>query len=295
MSSTNNPLAAQDAGGFQSLTRPPITNFTVKNVPAPTNVYIADDAFLRVSVRNLGAGVSLTVHTRVLRSEDGIITASEDVIVPASSGAQQFTFINLTEGFLLSASITSDTGVTLRGQTFVTLELCHGNTVSPHRDQTLIQDYTATGYTASWPGGLLRLATEGPGVINASTVGNPGAGNELTFGMVANSRSSLRTMRMTFTTSAAVGNRLPTFLIIRGGSTIYSVTVAAAIVASTAAIIQLNSAVVAPRVDGLVHTLPIPSNLILNGPPQVNSSTAGLDPADAYTSINAISESWVDS
>jgi hypothetical protein len=294
MSSTPKPPGLLQPGGFQSLTQPPSSQFSVGNVPAPTALYIGTDSFIRVSVRSTVGAVSLTVHTRMLRSFDGQITVSEDGFNPGSTGAQQFFTINLTEGFLLSAEITADAGTLPRGTVFVSMELCHGSGGNIHRDQLLIQDYVVFGYAAAWPGGTIRLSTDGPGAVLPFTLANPGAGTEISLAFIANTRLRLKSLTALFTTSAAVGNRFPSLKLFQNGNRIYQAAVAAAIPASTATAITWSTQGGPAYVVNNIHVVPLPIDLTLTNTPQLATVTGGLDAADAYTQIFASVESWVD-
>lgn len=294
MSSTPKPPGLLEPGGFQSLTQPPSSQFSVGNVPAPTALYVGTDSFLRVSTRSILPANTLTVHTRMLRSSDGQITTSEDSIKTAANGVQQFANINLTEGFLLSAEITADTGTVPRGTMFVSMELCHGSGGNIHRDQLLMQDYIVLGYATAWPGGQIRQATEGPGTVSFFQSGAPGAGFEMGFAFNAGSRVLVKCVSMTFTTSAAVGNRIPTFNFVQAGANIYTVGVAAPIPASTVATINLAIGAGQPTVFSNNHLLPLPADLRLQSLATFQSLTAGILAGDNYSVQSGVQEQWVD-
>lgn len=293
--STTPPLGRFLPGGlFPSLTQLPASHFSVGDVPAPTALYIGDDSFIRVSVKSVAVATTLTLRTRMIRSEDGQVTTSEDPIRPGQLGALQTFIVQLTEGFLLSAIVTADGGAIARGSVFVSVELCHGNPANTHRDALLIQDYVATSYAASWPGGQIRLSTEGPGTSTLLQVGSGGAGAEQSLAVAANQRARFVSLNVSFTTSAAVANRFPVFNFMTGANIIYSATVAAAIPASTVANISLGAGVGPATVVNNNHVIPIPNNLLLITTPQIVTATAGLQAGDQYGTISAIAETWID-
>lgn len=279
---------------FKSQTVDPASHFSVGNVPAPTALYVGTDSFLRLQVQNISAATSVTVHTRLLRSGDGVITESEDVKQITQGGGVQTFFINLTEGFLLSAIVSTDSNQIPRGLLFCALELCHGGPTNVHRDALLVQDYVAQTYSVGWPGGTLRLSTEGPGSIVYQVIGSPGAGNDMAVGYQANARARLMTLCMTFTTSAVVGNRFPRIQIAGGGNLIFTAPVAAAIPASTVAIISIYPGAGQPSVTNNVHLIPVPQTLMLNASSVISTNTPGKDAGDLYNNIFATSEEWVD-
>lgn len=292
----SNPIGAgaQTSAPFLNLTRPPTTHFSVGDVPAPTALYIGDDAFLRVTVKSLTVASTLTVRTRLLRSDDGQITTSEDTLKPGQTGAQQVFFVNLTEGFLLSAIVTADGGTMARGSMFVSVEVCHGNSSNVHRDALLIQDYVATAYAASWPGGMVRLSTEGPGASTLSQNASGGPGVDTISSFPANQRVRFISANVTFTASAAVANRFIVFNLLTGASVVYSVGVSVAITASQVANISLGAGIGGPAVVNGVHILPIPSNLVLIGSPSITTTTTGIQALDSFGIITVISETWID-
>lgn len=294
MSSTPKSPGLLEPGGFLSLTQAASSQFSVGNVPAPTALYIGTDSFIRVSVRSTVGAVGLTVHTRMLRSFDGQITVSEDAVNPGATGAQQFFTINLTEGFLLSAEITADSGTLPRGTVFVSMELCHGSGGNIHRDQLLIQDYVVFGYAAAWPGGTIKLSTDGAGVVNPAQIVNPGAGTPFQLAFPANVRVRVKSLTCLFTTSAVVANRFVSLRLFQNGNNIYISPVAAAIPASTAAVITWGTQGGAAYVLNNVHVAPLPIDLSLTNSPLVNVGVTGFDVGDAFTQIFISWEQWVD-
>ncbi len=294
MSSSASVPLANGGVPFASQTRRPATSIITNNLPGPVEYYVGTDAMLRVGVASLIPAQPLTVRTRLLRSDDGVITSSEDRILTDGTGTQAVTILNLTEGFLLSVEVTCETASMIRGEIFVAVELCHGTPQQLHRDQLLMQDYVSSGYAVSWPGGLLRLSTEGPGATQYGVQpGGPGAGFDFSVAFATNSRTRLMALQVKLTTSAVVANRIPTINIVAAGGPIYSVAVAAPIPASTVAIINLGVGVGAPSVSSNNHILPIPDNLYIQGLGSVGSTTVALQAADAYTAIVSSTESWI--
>lgn len=294
MSSTPAPGRFLPGGIFQSLTQQPASHFSVGDVPAPTALYIGADSFLRIQVQNISSISNVTLHTRMLRSDDGVITQSEDLFQIGQTGALQTFFLNLTEGFLLSAMVTSDSGNIARGLLFVAVELCHGNKNNLHRDFLLIQDYVAQTYAAAWPGGMLRLSTEGPGTAGSILGGAPGAGFEQIAVGPLNARVVFVAGQVTFTTSAAVGNRFPAFTFSQGANEFWRVSVAAAIPASTVAILSFGQGAGAATVTNNVHALPIPVDMPLTVQATVRTVTTGLQAGDNYGTLTTLGQTWVD-
>lgn len=280
---------------FESQTRLPATSIITKNLPAPVAQYVGTDALLRVTFRSAVAGQNLIVRTRLLRSDDGVITSSEDLVPTNNSGVLTVSTIGLTEGFLLSCEITSDSVSLARGMCFVSVELCHGTATQLHRDLLLIQDYIATGYATSWPGGVPTLSTTGPGATQVASIPGSGAGLDFNMSFQNGLRLRFAGISLTLTTSAVVANRVPTFQFQAAGVTVYQVTVAAPIPASTVARINLGAGIGPPSVNSNNHLLPIPENMILAPTPIFASLTAALQAADNYSAITPIWEQWIDS
>jgi hypothetical protein len=294
MGSTPAPGRFLPGGIFQSLTQQPASHFSVGDVPAPTALYIGADSFLRLQVQNISGATSVTLHTRMLRSEDGVITQSEDLFQIGQTGGLQTFFLNLTEGFLLSAMVTTDVGNVARGLLFVAVELCHGNKNNLHRDFLLIQDYVAQTYAAAWPGGMLRLSTEGPGTAGVIQTAGPGGGFDTALQGPLNARVVFVAGQVTLTTSAVVGNRFPAFAFFEGGNELWRVSVATAIPASTVAILSFGQGVGAASVSNNVHALPIPVDMPLIVQASVRTVTTGLLAGDNYGVFTALAETWVD-
>jgi len=298
VSSSNIAATALAAGEFVSLTRAPVTSFITNEVPAPTQLYVRDDAFIQLVVRNINnAGVSVTVRTRLLRADDGQIIESEDTFVILDSSALPITkIVDLTEGFLLSAAVVMNSNGIKRGMCFVSLLLCRKLVSNPTIEQVLAQDYVASGSHLTWPNGLVRQSVEGPGSIIIAAPVNPGSGAEISIATGNLRRQRVIKLSCTLTTSAAVANRLPAASFSDGLGTFFDFyPLSATIPASTVAQIVWAAAVgqaYSPIATQFVGVLPETTYMSMGA--TFGTKTSNLQAGDAYSNIQFATEEWIE-
>lgn len=296
MSSSNNALAAQAAGEFSSLTRKPASSFITANIPAPTQVYVPPDGFFRVNIQNTFTGAQVIINIRTLRADDGTITVSQDTLLPSNGGNTNTFFLPGVEGFVLSVSAFTPNLSLRRGQTFVSIQLGSGSQQDFHLQQVLVQDYIAQGYAAGWPGGTIKLPTEGPGRLVRGNLNAYAAGSEIADQMTANLRWRVAAVTLGFSASVAAGNRVIQFFFDDNlGSTVYSVDIPGNIAPGTNTIISLTAGSGPPSVNNNGYILPIPENFIFRNPYRFRTLTTNLGVADQYSNIVYHAEEWVDS
>lgn len=303
MASGNTPLASNPAGEFRSLTRAPITKFIIDNIPAPTLAYVRDDAFLRFVLTNISSlGQSFVLRTRLLRAEDGGITDGQEQYNNFGGGGLTTTaFLPLTEGFLLSATLTAGNGLLERGLAFAQLVLCHGTQQDVRVDQVLFQDYITTNAALTFPGGLITQPAQGNGAFTNFQAGNPGAGNE--FNLISNgfNRDIVRQVSCTFTTSAAVANRVVALGGNDGAGTFFNFFPTSQIIpASTVAQIVWFPGAGAPfsiaaGAVGQLFTAPLPDRYNLRNSAALGTKTSGIQAGDVYTNIKFVLEQLIES
>jgi hypothetical protein len=243
--------------------------------------------------------VTLKLRTRLLRAEDGSISDGEETFNNIAAGdSTTVKFVAMTEGFLLSAAIECTTATFQRGGVFCQLELCHGSQQDVRVDQVLLQDFPSTLAAITFPGGLIRAATEGPGQLSSVAVANPGNGTEFNLLATGFRRRLLSQLSCTFTTSAIAGNRVPTLSGNDGAGTFFNfIPVAAAIPPSTTAHLLWMAGGVTPTTFaagalGTLQVMPLPTPYYFGQLTGLGSKTAALDVGDAYTQIIYLFQDW---
>ena len=92
------------------LSKNPLITFKTKDVVPPSAVYIDVQERLQIQINTLQAA-SIMLTTRLLRAADGVIVKHSQLLIPTllSYASQDFN-IFLTEGFLLSLTLTDVIG-----------------------------------------------------------------------------------------------------------------------------------------------------------------------------------------
>lgn len=295
MSSTPQPPGSLGPGGFISLTQPPSSHFSVGNVPAPTNAYVPPDGFFRVNIQNTFTGANVIVTVRTMRSLDGVVTLSQDTLVPTNSGAVNTFFLPGVEGFILSATARTENLGLRRGQCFVSIVLCSGSQTDLHLQQILVQDYISQAYAAAWPGGSIKLTTEGPGLTRQVAGNVPALGTNLSDTVPTNRRWRLAAMFFNFAASAAVANRAIQVFIDDGtGTFVYEVPAVGFIVANGNNNFTLMAGSGQPSLNNNTQLLPLPEGMFLMAGFRIRTTTGNLDANDLFSSVAYHVEEWIE-
>jgi hypothetical protein len=291
-------MAAADTPVFESLTRPPATKLLTTNIPAPTNLYVTANDFLRVVSQTTNQTQPFNVTYKLLLADGGAIAIESTLVVNPTDGSLQTKDIPLAEGFLLSASVfPAQGGTSFRGTCFVSLQLGTGSNVAPQSLQTLGQDYISSSYGISWPGAPIRSSLEGPGIVQNAVTANPGAGNDFAIVLPAGQRWKLMNLWATLTTNVTVANRLVAFGLKLGlnfqwlHQMPFFQTASQAFTYSYGPGLQTDAGIVAD------NSLASPNPTIMShtvGNTSLQSSTSGLQAGDAWTNIISWWEQWIE-
>jgi hypothetical protein len=202
--------------------------------------------------------------------------------------------IPLMEGYLLSCAVWGTLGTT-RGQTFARAWIARGpvSSTNPNASLVLISDSPTKSHPVSWPGGLIRHPSEGPGFFYTWTVTNPGAGNDWTWTVTAGMRARLLAGACTLTTSATAGTRIPRVTLKEiAGATVWVGAANQSIPASTTATLSMAGVGFAPITDTTTLNCPLPIDTILDAGMKLGTSTVNIQAGDAYTTITLLMEAF---
>lgn len=198
----------------------PAAHFVTDAVQPPGALYVTKEDFLAVACWNSVAGAALAIRWRMILPTGKLVTDSQ--ILPLTSArALNAQLFPLTEGYLLSVTVSVSGAVPKRGQTFVQVGIARGTLANPEQGAVLISDYCTNLDFSGWPGHLLRSPLEGPGVIRSITGTNPAAGAEILETVPTNARWQLRSVRFTIVTNATVANRTPIFTFDDGAAILF--------------------------------------------------------------------------
>lgn len=287
-------LITADNPPFRPITLKPIISFSTRDVQGPSDVYITVDDVIHLEVWNSAPGVTLQVNFRVLRA-DGQITRTPQTITPTSDRLlNNFTF-HLPEGFLLSITVSVLTGVTLRGQTWVTADVASIQGAARFDYQGLFADYVTRENSPQWPGGRNISSIEGPGVITPVTIGAPALGAPQVITPPVNTLWKVHAFVATFTASAVVFNRLPTMQV-RDPAAAFNIFKPSTPVTAGQTVVFTGG------VWGY-QPLDIPAQLIyyelvqgvsLRAGFSLQIGTSGIDPGDQFASAEVGVEEWLE-
>jgi hypothetical protein len=236
---------------------------------------------LRVAVCGFSTSAIVIVRGRLL-AFDGQISPFEFRITPAVARVFNSSDFPLAEGFLLNVSARlSATGPAL-GQIFIRIDLIRGSGSPAIELATLAQGPVGFSQALSWPGSPHRNTLDAPGYLRAITGTNPGAGAEVSETVPTGARWELLSLAVALVTSAAVANRFPMLQLDDGANTYAQSSVAAAITASTTALITAGDIGAPIAATALGFTISIPAGVILSAGHRIRTLTTNLQGADDY-------------
>lgn len=269
-----------------------VVTFKTTDIELPSALYIQRDDQIDVKgLSTLGGGDTITFSYRFLLP-NGVIIPGQ-IVLAIQSGIMKESTITLGEGFLLSLTAIAQTAVQ-RGQSYVQASISRPSAAPASQMQVLFADYVTSKYTAGWPNGRSISATEGPGAIVTVTHANPAAGADFAIAITSGIIAKIRSITMTFTTSAAVANRVPRWQIKDAVGNIVAVCEPNQVVPASQTVFVTLSTVVpnaAANVPDVVVALPTDEWLLPGY--NVVTSTTNIQAADQYTTIFAEFEEWV--
>jgi hypothetical protein len=302
---------------FKSAAIPNVVSFGFDHVSPPSPLYVQRDDVINLQMITSQAGEIVDFNIRFLLPyppQPGqpdvhgaqpaevtqvaggyLVTYNFSILQSGALRTAQNQNVQMTEGYLLSVAATARTA-TFPGQTFARVTLNRFRTTGSPSTAALplIQSYVTIGTVYGWPGGTLKLISEGPGWLHSIQVANPAAGADWTFTEPANSRVRLQSLRALLTTSATAANRNIQLQITDGVNTVWIASAPASVLASTT---QQFTAVGTNSPTGVVTTIfavVVPPALLLPGAWTIATVTANIQAGDQWSSIWLGVEEWLD-
>lgn len=260
--------------------RPPEVRHAAAGVSPPAPAYIAPGENLIVRSVSSVAAAEVVVTIRVL-STQGTIHVTRYSHTTGSSRTPISSYHPLTEGWLLSLTVTTPSTAIHRGSCHVTVNLQFGEAATGVPYATLVSDFlVGTNYLA-WPGGRIVSMSQFPGELAVVQSADPAAGSEFIYTVPANTRLKVRGGYAQLVTDATVANREPTIQI-DDGALVFLTTSASA--AQTASLTRTYYPIPGgPSGNALsVYHWPLPHTLILGPGSRVQSVTAALQAGDNW-------------
>ncbi len=262
-------------------------------IPPPSALYVSLDDKMELDVWNSLPGLQVRLSVRFLRP-DGVVVPTIVFLTPTSDRTRNTFAIDITEGFILSVTVTPTLVAPLRGQTFCTVVLVRGPTLAAFSHQVLVQDYIFNLNYAGWPGGTIRSPLEGPGVMRSIVGTDPAAGAEISETVPTNARWRLIALRTNLATSIVVVNRRVKLLLDDGVNVYAEAYLSTNIVASTnPAITWAEGYVVFANSDNQQMSV-LPQNNRMRSGFRIRTSTPGLDAGDNFAAPVYLVEEWIE-
>lgn len=192
-------------------------HFLTDHVTPPSDLYLAPDDSLRVSVYSATAGLTVGIKIRYVRPTGELIYTEETLTTLALPNPAVGNY-RMGEGFLLSVAVVGTSAGMIRGMVYVKVDVIRAfGGPGPNFSYTLVESYVTSTTAATWPVLQTDFPVSGQGNLVAHFVGNPGPGNPLLFSQAATLRWRLLAAFINFQTSAGVGTRFVQMQLAIGG------------------------------------------------------------------------------
>lgn len=314
------PVTGPDPN-FKQGAIPNLVQFKFQHVDPPSLQYIQRDDVLVLQAMSAVANETVYVFIRMLLpyasipgQPDGgdsspvtiesltgpgyVQVIAQQLILPTAFTVGRLS-IPLTEGYLLSVAVGA-ANADRRGKTFARVWLNRGPIVSPVQNAgaVLFADYVTISMPEGWPYGRIISPTEDPGNVVETIGGNPAAGTDFNVSHVITGRARLASLKATFTASATVANRFPSFQIIGAGSGAVHFQVQDTVAVTASQTVTYSLAPGGTNVRGggapIFVTMPVPSPEIDYSGSEVASVTQGIQAGDTWTAILMVTEEWME-
>jgi len=262
----------------------PFIAFKPDNVPPSQSIYLQlNDIIIIKHIANI-VFPAFTVNYRYLTPQ-GEIKEGVKQIFPGFAGA--IDQLPLGEAWLLSITIQPTSTPGIGSWVWAQIGIIRG-ALSANSSQVhsiIWSGYVVQSGLNGWPGTPSKEIQDGPGFIESITGQAVAAGAEVNELVPGFRRWSLLVFRVNFTTSAAVGNRFPRFLIDDGVNTLFLIGTNVAQVASTGVNYHLAPGSQFYNDTQASIIIPAPSPTQLKGGYHIRTNTLGLNAADQYSQL----------
>jgi hypothetical protein len=260
----------------------PLSTAAGRVIASPFQFVLTGEDTLRVLSSNSLAGIRLRIQGRWLNAEGKVDVFGFDH-VPNSDRTIRSDEFAIGVGAILNAVVYVSVGSPVVGQTFVILQLTRGRGAAAVVLGTLLQGYVTTYSALAWPGSPIQSSLEGGGYPRRIQGTLPAAGGEQSEVVPAGARWELRTWRARLTTSAVVGNRLPSLVITGGGVQIAWIGWPTNLGASNSYLYFMSQGIVASGAVGWAQdNVALPQGMILSAGDFIQTTTSGLAGGDQY-------------
>lgn len=257
---------------------------------SPAVLYITRDDRLYIRSVAITGTRTARIAGRLLHP-DGVIRPFRFDVTLAADTADVQTF-ELSEGYLISLTLTATEAGTAPGRCYAELGLLRGRAADLDRVALLSSGAFDLASPLSWPNGRRDRSTQERGFHFHTGTADPAAGAEWTVTLNANHETLVRGIRVQLVTDATVANRFPRVEFVSGASILWRSHPHAAQIASLTR--DYNFVLGGQHIDAAAaaeyqNFLP---NIILPPGAIVRGATDGLQAGDNYGAARLQLEQW---
>lgn len=239
----------------------------------------------------IGAQEIFNIRTLIEDISGNIIEGFDQLAVPtASSTANKL--LSLTDGRLISVTISSTNATANRGSFYAIAELIRGDVIDASSRLLLAAGYLDASHSVNYPLGTIDDMNSGDGVINALGSNTPAAGAEIQFATSTTIRIKLRGGKFRLVTSAAVATRTVAFAGSRNSVDIFRVTARTTQLASLTRDYWLWIGENMPADVGQDIYLPIPNDLD-SDQISLTTATTNIQAGDQFSASGLLNEARI--
>jgi hypothetical protein len=258
----------------------------------PTQAYVGKDDSIWVGAATQNNGLVVTLNARYLMP-DGNIQLTQQTFRYAQSRALAYQQMNLPECFLLSVAATCNFPASGIGSVYIEVVLSRFAPTLFSSAQILCQGYSTSNQPVSWPGGANSTSVDCAGAIFTGASSVPAAGANFNLTVPANAKWNVLGLQFTFTTSAAVANRVMTVTFDDGLNTFTSLVQSTVQPASNVWVYSYAPGLQNQTVvnNTLMNAMPMPTKLL--GGYRIRSNVLALQAGDQFTAAIVSVEEWL--
>lgn len=260
----------------------PLARFATSDILPPSSVYVAVDDTVILRVFSPDTAGQMMVDLRMLNVEGVVIPTHVELDITPSGVTEQLLQVINTEGFLLSASVTTF-NVLQRGAVFVQLAIRRGrDVVGILNGNTLVQGYVCDSDWLTYPAHNSEPSRSGRGKMESISLSPGGPGADGQAAPAPGTTWIIRSAAVVLVTDATVINRTPGLVVLGPAGNIFRAVAPAVVGAGLG--VNLSYAPGATLGNlGNIMTVGLPADLEINDACQVLTATVNLQAGDLIT------------
>jgi hypothetical protein len=292
--------AAATTPPFESQTQLPGITWGVQGQPSlavrSTYVTLTDNAVF-TCVNSVAGLTTISAYLRILRPDGTIMTQILTINNPTSNRTPNQAVTPLPEGLLIAVMVAGNNVTLSRGQCYVNVFLQRNLGANTPLVEMLVADYLTTFFAPTWPGGVVKSATEGQGYITTYLSAVPTGSNAPTLTQPAGTRWRVISAQATLTAGSSVGGRICALEVLNGAQLVGIFSAATLVNASQNANITFGPGLALVPSLGQpqgIQSAPMPADyMIANGYTlTILEFTGGA--SDVWSAMAVQVEEWID-